>query len=190
MSTFLRVSGLCSLIGGLLFLSTPIWFLGFPDSQIGSYVDHLGTILILWGLVGFYLSQMKTTGKLGFISFALAFLGTSLWVGFKWVHTFVEPALMELAPQIMEGEPPGSILMGINISLLAFFLGWIFFASVTAWKAVLPRWGAIIIIIGLLADFIPFGYYVAQPLAGLGMAWLGYALWKGKKEENSVVLEE
>jgi hypothetical protein len=184
LSTFLRVSGLSALIGGLLFLSTPIWFYGFPNTMIGTYADHLGTILVLWGLFGFYLSQSKRTGNLGFISFVIAFLGTAMWIGFKWAHSFVEPGLEEAAPQILDNAP-ASLILGINLSLFTFFIGWILFSIVTAWKAVLPRWGAILILIGLLADFIPFGYFVAQPLAGIGIAWLGYAVWQGSKEEES-----
>lgn len=185
LSSFLRVSGLCAMIGGLLFLSTPIWVLGFPDTMINAYVDHLGTILILLGLVGCYLSQIKSTGKFGLISFLIAFLGTSMWIGFKWASSFIVPVLKDVAPQMID-EMPATIMIGMMISLYTFLIGWILFSIVTARKAVLPRWGAILIIIGLISDVIPYGYYVAQPLAGLGIAWLGYALWQGRKENETL----
>lgn len=181
-SGFLRVSGLSAIAGGLLYLSIPIWFL-FISESIGYYVDYLGTFLILWGLFGFYLYQIKATGKLGFFSFTIAFLGTVLWSGYKWLATFVIPDLLVYAPELLDNMPP-TVGLGMFISLILFISGWFLFAIVTAWKGMLPRWGAIILAIGLVSDFLPYLGYIAQPLAGIGIAWLGYVLWKENKETD------
>ena len=185
LSDFLRASGLSAMIGGLLFITIPIWFLGVSE-KIGTYVDHFGTILISWGLFGLYLSQMKTTGRLGFISFVIAFFGTSLWIGFKWMSTFVMPDIAIISPDLLNSGPPENIARGLMISLPFFLIGWILLAAVTAWKAVLPRWGAILVIFGLVSDVIPYLGYIAQPVAGIGIVWLGWALWNGKKEAETI----
>ena len=182
LSGFLRVSGLSAIAGGLLFLSIPIWFL-FISETVGYYVDYLGTFLILLGLFGFYLYQIKTTGKLGFISFMIAFLGTVLWSGYKWLSTFVLPDLQVYAPELLDNVPP-TVDLGMVISLYLFIFGWLLFAIVTAWKGMLPTWGAIILAIGLVSDFLPYLGYIAQPLVGIGIAWLGYVLWKKNKDTD------
>lgn len=180
MSSLLRVCGIFSVFGGLLFLAMPVWY--NVSSVVGAFADLVGMIFMLFGIIGIYLRQIKVTGLVGLITFIIALIGTVLWTSFKWVSAFVVPILEKKAPEILN-TPPEILEIGMGISLFSFFIGWFLFALVTAWKGILPRWGAILLILAMIADFIPYGYFVAQPLAGLGFIWLGYFLWKGKYEE-------
>jgi hypothetical protein len=179
-SSLLRVCGIFSVIGGLLFLAMPVWY--NVSLEVGAFADLIGMVLLVFGIIGIYLRQINASGLLGLITFIIVLIGTVLWTSFKWASAFIVPILEKLAPEILN-TPPKILEIGMGISLFSFFIGWFLFALVTAWKGVLPRWGAILLILAMITEFIPFGYYVAQPLAGLGFIWLGYFLWKGKYEE-------
>ena len=182
LSSFLRFTGVCSIISGILFLSLAIWY-NTSLGQIGAYVNLIGMVFLLFGLVGIYLYQMNAVGVFVFITFVLFFIGTALWMGFGWVEVFVIPALEEIAPEILADSPPALLNIGMFTSLIFFFVGLLLFALVTAWKGIHPRGAAILLVLVPFLDFIPFGSYVGQPLAGVALIWLGYSIWKGKYEE-------
>lgn len=186
MSAFMRFTGLCSIITGILFLSTAIWY-NTSLEGFGAYVNLAGMAILPLGLVGIYLRQRNAVGILGFIIFVLAIIGTVLWAGFGWAGAFVVPVLEELAPEILSDTPPGLINIGLMISLLGFFIPLFLLGLVTAWKGILPRVAAILLVLVPILDFIPYGSYVAQPLAGVSLLWLGYSIWKGDYQEEKGV---
>jgi hypothetical protein len=179
----MRFTGLCSMIAGVLFLSLSVFYNVSSLSGIGSFVNLLGMALLALGLVGIYLRQMNAVGVFGFIVFLIAFIGTILWAGWGWAGAFIVPVLEDLAPELVKDVPPGLISTGMMISLLTFFGGLVLFGIVTALKGILPRGAAILLIIVPILDFIPYGSAIAQPLAGVALLWLGYAVWKGNYEE-------
>ena len=88
----LRWSWLAALVGGMLHALGDLLnltHLGAPFAEsIGSnhfFVQQtvylLSAALLLLGLVGLYAIQSETTGRLGMVSFLLAFLGTVLFAG-------------------------------------------------------------------------------------------------------------
>jgi hypothetical protein len=166
------------MITGLLFLSLAIWY-NTSLGGFGAFVNLAGMALLPLGLVGIYLCQREAVGVWGFIILVLAIIGTVLWAGFGWASAFVVPVLEDLAPEILKDSPPGLIGTGLMISLVTFFLPLFLFALMTAWKGILPRVAAILLVLVPILDFIPFGNYVAQPLAGVSLLWLGYSIWKG-----------
>lgn len=176
MSSFIRFTGFCSVIAGLLFLSLAIWY-NTSQEAFGSYLDLIGMLLLSLGLVGMYLRQINEFGLAGFIVFLLAFLGAAMWTGHSWVNAFLVPVLEESAPAVLD-DPPSLLMTGVSLSLYPFFLGILLFGLMTALKGVLPRWPAITLVIVPILDFIPYGSYVAQPLAGAAFVWLGYAMCK------------
>lgn len=182
LSSFLRFTGVCSIIAGILFLSLAIWY-NTSLGQFGAYVNLIGMAFLLLGLVGIYLRQMNAVGILGFFIFILTFIGAALWTGFGWVSAFVVPVLEEVAPEILADAPPAPLNIGMSISMFSFFIGLLLFGLVTAWKRILPRGAAILLVLVPILDFIPIGSYVAQPLAGVALIWLGYSIWKGNYEE-------
>lgn len=160
-----------------------IWYNISSLEAIGSYLNLIGMAFLLLALAGIYLRQMNAIGIVGFIIFLISFIGAVLWAGFGWVGAFVVPALEEVAPEIVSGDPPEMINLGLTLSMVTFFGGMLLFGLVTAWKAILPRGGALLLALVPILEFIPYGSNVAQPLAGVALIWLGYALWKGNYEE-------
>lgn len=181
LSSFQRACGLFSMIGGLLFLILPVFYEVFPG--VGASLDLIGMVFLLFGIIGIYLFQINAVGVFGFITFIFALVGTALWTAYKWAAVFVVPVLEEHAPELLQDPPPELLSIGLSISLYTFFIGWFLFSLVTAWKAELPRWGAILLVLATIVDFIPYGYYASQPLAGIGFLWLGYTIWKKKSQE-------
>jgi hypothetical protein len=184
MTSFLRFTGVCSIIAGVLFLSLAIWY-NTSLGEFGSFVNLIGMAFLLLGLVGIYLRQINAVGILGFIIFIVSFIGAVLWAGFGWVGAFVVPVLEDVAPEILNDSPPALINTGITVSMIFFFVGLLLFGLVTAWKGILPRVPALIFVIVPILDFIPVGSYIAQPLAGVALIWIGYSIWKGNYEEVS-----
>lgn len=177
LSSFIRFTGLCSVIAGILFVSLSIWY-NTGMHAFGAYVDLIGMLFLLLGLSGMYLVQAKAFGKAGFIVFLIVFFGAAMWTGHSWVNAFLIEVLEKAAPEVLE-EPPAKLMTGISLSLYPFFLGLLLFGLFTALKGILPRWPALILVIVPILDFIPYGSYVAQPLAGAALVWLGYSVWKG-----------
>lgn len=183
---FMRFLGICSVITGILFLSMIIWASTSLD-EFGSFVTLIGMVLLVFGLLGFYLRQMNEFGVFGFIVFVITMVGTVLWAGFMWVNAFVVPVLQERAPELVKGGPPGLANVGLQTSLYIFFIGLFLFGILTAIKGVLPRLAAILLILVPILNFIPYADVVSQPLAGISFIWLGISVWKGVYEESQDV---
>ncbi|MBT2689432.1 hypothetical protein J7I93_14660 [Bacillus sp. ISL-47] len=183
-SSFLRFSGLCLIFTGILFVLFAIMYSISSLRTLASYVNLIGMLFLLLGIAGMYVRQMQDMGKFGFIAFLIYFWGAGMWTGFGWSEAFVIPVLKENAPHLFSGSIPNQINIGLMISLFSFFIGMLVFNLLTAVKAILPRWAALILVIVPIIDFIPIGNYLAQPLAGIAFIWLGSSLWNGKYEEG------
>lgn len=175
-ASFIRFTGLCSMISGILTVSLAIWY-NISMDAFGAYVDLISMLFLILGLVGMYLSQAKAFGIIGFIVFLLTFFGAIMWAGHGWTISFLVPLLEKSAPAILD-NPPALLKTGVALSLYPFFIGILLFGLWTAIKGVLPRFPAILLVIVPILDFIPYGSYVSQPLAGIAVIWLGYSLWK------------
>jgi hypothetical protein len=186
-ASFMKFSGICSVITGILFLSTVIWE-STSLNELGSFVSLIGTVLLVFGLLGLYLRQQNEFGVFGFIVFVISMIGTVLWAGFMWVGAFVVPVLQERAPELANNAPPGLANVGLQISLYTFFIGLFLFSILTAIKGILPRWAAIILILVPILNFIPYADAVSQPLAGISFIWLGISLYKGVNKESQDVV--
>ena len=111
--------GLAAILGGLLIVVGGLGSLlsgGFENraaaAATGSYIlftilSLLGAILVLGALVGLYARQAEQSGALGLLGFLVAFLGMALVVGASWTSTFTEPALAQVAPELLAQEPQG-----------------------------------------------------------------------------------
>jgi hypothetical protein len=186
-ASFMRFSGICSVIAGILYLSLVIWSSTSLD-ELGSVASLIATVLLVFGLVGLYLRQMNAFGLFGFIVYVITTIGTVLWAGFMWVGTFVLPVLQERAPELAKGAPPGLANVGLQISLYTFFISLLLFGFLTAVKRVLPRWAGIILILAVILNFIPFAQVVAPLLLGISLIWLGICVSKGEYEESKGVI--
>ena len=190
-TTLMRLSGLATIIGGVGFAVGEILIaIFFPESlpfsqrfaglglSILEALELPTLIMLLLGLVGLYLHQHKASGRLAFIAFLLAFLGTAWSVGEGWTSAFLFSGLSNAVPQFLDSliiAPPMMAAVGVGLGFVLFPLGWIMF-SVAAWRAkVYSRWASVLVIVGVL--LIPFLPIVANILLGAGWGWMGYSIW-------------
>jgi hypothetical protein len=185
-ASFLRFSGLSLIVTGVLFVSFAILYSISSLQPLAHYLNLIGMLFLLLGTVGTYLRQMHAFGILGFTTFLIYFLGAGMWTGFGWASAFVLPALEEHTPHLVSDSLPDQINIGLMISLISFFVGMLLYHLVTAVKAVLPRWPALVLVVVPIIDFIPFGNYLAQPIAGVAFIWIGYTLMNGKYEDSNL----
>ena len=183
-SHLIRWGGLAALVGGVLFVVGDLLGLTLSDdfaeyATSGTFVVQqllflLGTVFVLFALFGLYTSQSEAAGLLGLVGFVLAFLGTALLAGLSWAQAFVVPFIATQSPALLETEPLGSIL-----SFLTFTVGWLVFGLATLRAGVYPRAAAIVLIVGAVLPFIGFILPVSAFVFGIGVGWLGFALFTG-----------
>jgi hypothetical protein len=182
-------SGLALLVASVLRIASWAFYPSGPDSALqGSWVAvHIGLLvsglLLLFGLLGIYARQVEQVGVLGMLGFAAAFIGTSIFCGFMILEAFLpEPTVTpsDLAdPGQLFGNPNAVVYL---LYSLIQSIGIILLGVPTMRAGVLPRWAALLTIIGV----VPAAFGLLLPAAvawigrlalGAGLAWLGSALW-------------
>lgn len=183
-SGLIRWCGLAALAGGVMFTLGDLLGItlggDFAEAATsGTFVVQqllflFGTVLVLFGLFGLYVSQSEAAGTSGLVGFLLAFLGTALLSGLSWTQAFVVPFLAAESPALLETEPVGSVL-----SFITFALGWLVFGVATLRARVYPRAAAILLIIGAVLPFVGFILPASAFVFGIAVAWLGFILFSG-----------
>jgi hypothetical protein len=203
-----RAAGLSAVVAGLLFI-----FVQFihPHEDVASVTTTAWTVthslsltmsvLALIGVSGMYLRQVRETGPLGLIGFLL--FGSCFVV--ITVLTFVEAAVLPLladqAPQFVNdvlalstgGEvigDVGALAAASIVSAVTYLLGGLLFGVALFRARILARWCALLLAIGTLASALvtvlphSLDRLTAIPV-GLGLAGLGYSLWREQRMASS-----
>lgn len=177
----IRRSGLLAIAAGASTILAP---LVHPESQqsaawVPVHLLHFATlVVVLLVLVGVFASQLRRAGRLGVAGFLVAFVGTAVALLEGREHLF--------SPDFGQGTPLG--LWQLVAGALVFSAGYIVLGSAIARARVLPRGAGILLTIGgpIVAFSPPIGILpvliVGHALFGLGLAWLGYALWTGAEQ--------
>src|ERR671933_940070 len=176
--------------GGLSSVTTDVWVLTH-SLTIG--VSFFG----LLGIGGIYARQVEQVGWLGLAGFLLFSLWLVLVPGFTFFEAFILPLLAVDAPTVAEsflGIFTGSA-RGTKFGTLAtiwtlmgpmYILGALLFGIATLRAGILSRWAAGLFGFGAVSS-LAFALVppALEPLAtvpvGLGLAWLGYALWSKRR---------
>lgn len=210
-SALVRWSGFMAMLGGLLFPVAALMHPNGEDLasvQMQNWVPAhlLGWIavsLIHLGLVGLYTCQAKETGWLGLIGFLLAFVGTAFASTVQYVASTAIPLIATQAPELFDQAttPPQ---FGPPLIILGFVLGHVLFGLATMRAGVLPKWSGLMVMIGVTLFFLGelsfFGQkapalqlvfdvirewrvviLIGDAAFGLGLAWMGYALWADRR---------
>lgn len=100
---FFQVSGIVSMIGGA---SLGLYQILHPNRDAHSVLNSpyslihdlgiLAVDLILFAVIGLYLSIEDRLGKSGLISFIIVILGSALESGILWVDSYLNPGLPHL----------------------------------------------------------------------------------------------
>lgn len=202
-ATLYRWSGIILLVGGLV---------GLVDSLLSAvlYPGHSETaqqilsapwlivtsLFLVWALLlaislpGFYLRQAARTGVLGFIGFALIWLGVLLGgVMFASGQLALFPYLAQSVPSGSAVVPQAPLLVFLLLvigPLLLLFVGAILLGIATMRARVFPRWAGGLLLVAGIVGLISLPADILEPLWNvlffLALMWFGYALVAQKKE--------
>jgi hypothetical protein len=153
----------------------------------------------LLGMMGLYARQVRESGWLGLAGFLLLSLWLVLVLPFTFFEVFFLPLLATEAPTFAEGflgiftGSAGEINFGVlaalwKLSGVLLLLGGLVFGIATFRAGILSRWAAGLLAVGCVlspaAALLP---HALQPLVavpiGVGLAWLGYALWSERRAQ-------
>jgi hypothetical protein len=204
----IRWAGLPALVAGICFavlgLLHPVETLSTVTTTQWAIVHALAiatSFFGLFGITGLYARQMEETGWLGLAGYVLLSLWLVLILPFTFFEVFILPLLATEAPTFAEGflgiftGKASDIDFGVLTTLwplsgVLLILGGVLFGVATFRAGVLSRWaGGLLAVAAVLT---PAGALlpqenkalVAVPL-GLGLAWLGYALWSDRRGHAS-----
>lgn len=186
----IRWSGLLAIVAGAYMLLLPFVH---PSDEVGvrsaAWVPvHLlyfaALTIILLVLVGIFARQLQQAGRLGVAGFLTAFAGTAMLLLEGREHLF--------SPDFGSGTPLG--LWELIVASLVFSVGYISLGIAIVRAGVLPRGAGILLAVGgpVVAFAPPIGVQVVitlgHALFGLGLVWLGYALWSttGREQPSGV----
>jgi hypothetical protein len=157
-------------------------------------------ILGLLGLTGLYARQANEAGWLGLVGYLLFSLFPLLTIAVVFAEAFILPLLATEAPTFVHGFLGlyGGYASEVNLgalqalpalSGLAVLLGCLLFGIATLRAGILPRGAAGVFAFGgpvsaLVVTLLPHELerLAAVPI-GVGVAWLGYALWSQRREQ-------
>lgn len=196
----IRWGGMTLLLGGLLWGVQKIgWglFLGGQDPRDYSQptatilwvMGLIAALLILMGLPALYMRQADKAGLFGAVAFVVVFTGMALVTGNTYFGTFIQAGLVDLI-NLAEGagltvQEPAAAGIGFVVTLGLYLLGWILFGLASFKAGVLPRWAVALVMAGLVFGFLflATGFsLLALPVTEMGIAALGFALWREKGE--------
>src|SRR5258706_3244404 len=190
-STLYRFSGGALLIGGVLAIigqllqiladhpGTPLWI---P----GTWLALGGTLLVVLGWPGVYFRQVHRAGRLGLLGFVLSLVALLILVGIQTVDAFVTPALAASAatrPLLDFGAIPALNVFELLCGLL-LVIGPFLFGMATIRAGVLPRWTALILIVGSVATLATVLLHnwntVSTAILFLAIGCFGFVLWSNR----------
>ena len=173
------IAGVCIIVGGIgsEFLE-PMWALMV-----------IGFALLVYAVPKLHAHQAPADGAAGLWGSRLVVFGGTIFVLLGVIYLVWEAV----------GDPPeeGPALINVlwPIGFFSFLAGIVIFSIASLRAKVLPSTGLILMLAGLVGalvvdlatgdffeddmDTIAWGFFIGIPVFGLGLAWIGYSLWKG-----------
>ena len=144
------------------------------------------------GTFGLYARQVKEAGLLGLVGFLMLIVALLLFTGLTFFEAFIIPLLAAEVPQFLFNEEIsfGVLEAVIPLAGLLSSIGGLLFGIAVVRAGILPRWAAIVFVIGIvpgaLGPLLPeVVARISNVVLGIGLAWLGYALWSDRREKAS-----
>jgi hypothetical protein len=160
------VAWACSDVLALLFPGQEEGPLGSTSFYLIESADAIAEAGMLAALVGLHVVQARSLGRLGTLSFAVAFVGTAL-------------VLVSTLLLLVFLDRPGETVLGLlfGLGLVGLVVGFVLFGIATFRARVLPRSSGLLLVAYPLVLFA--GLPIEGPLILVGLLWLalGYALW-------------
>jgi len=177
-------AGLAALVAGICFVVSAIGSAAFDGLWVAMLV---GFALLVYAAPQIHRHQAPADGPLGLWGSRLISFGGALVLLLGVVFL-----VWEAVGTPPEEGPIGALWM---LGFFGFVIGIILFTIGTLRARVLPPAAAVLMLVGLLGSLAidmatgaffedegggttEWGFYVGVPIFGLGLAWLGYSLWK------------
>jgi hypothetical protein len=199
-TTLTRAAGVAAVLSGLLFIGVQI---NHPAMDISSVtttewaVRNLAKVVMaalgLAGITGMYLCQVRKSGVLGLLGYAVFAIGYLVILSVAFVAGVVLPSIAHSAPAyvsdvldaVAKGSTTGDIgLMAttLTVSGVAYLAGGLVFGVALFRANVLSRWAAVLLAAGTVASLaikvLPQFERVFAIPTGVAMIGLGYSLWR------------
>lgn len=158
------------LIGALAMLSNR-W-------MIAHNLHFASAALLLFGVVGLYLSHNERMSVSGHLVFVLALLGTGFYFATGVLTAAILPALAGAAPTAVGHAGPlfSPTLPALTVSVLVFQMGWLGIGVVVARTGVLSAWTGWVTAIGAAIGMIPPRPFGSAPWIVVDVAWVIFAI--------------
>ena len=188
--TLSRSGALLLFLTALLFALGAILLVAQPNGGFGTLgsalLYYVGFIAAVPAMTALYAAQWQVAGRVGLAGYLLSVMGAVMYsapefalvAGLRGAAGWhdVWAVAMSSIPILLIGPP-------------AFFLGMILLGATTMRAPVLPRYAGLLLAIGaflwLVAFFlsvVPLLLVAGNILSGVGLVWLGRALWSGSTE--------
>lgn len=165
----------------------------------------LMSALALVAITGMYLRQVRQTGVLGLVGYAVYAAGYLLLLGSTYAAAFILPAVAETDPVYVDGliavakGDPTSVDVGAWATLqqlqgFGYLVGGLLFGIALYRAGILTRWAsALLAVSGLVSaalTFMPDALYrfLAYP-NGIAMIALGWSLWRSVATDDTAATE-
>jgi hypothetical protein len=196
----IRLSGLATLLAGALYalgallhpVGEDLASVTNPSWVPSHLVYWVSAMLMLFGLVGLYARQAAKAGWLGLVGFLLALTGTAFVGSIFFMASTILPVVATGSSGIFDQVITPSTFV-VLVVVVGFVLGYVLFGVATIRAGVFPRWSGPLLIIGvslfMISEVSPVDLAISHLIAtlgdvifGIGLAWMGYALWSEKRE--------
>ncbi len=164
-SNLVRWSGLATVLAGVsLAVVVPLMELSVFSHWVGHALQILPMVLLAAGMIGVRAFWGERLGKLGKVGFFLAFAGAGLFAAISAVFVLYEGLW----------NTDSSLFHGPEIAFLMLLLAGSLLLGVATLRAgILPRWGALLLIVGSVAAPL---HFLGAVVFFAGWTWLGFAL--------------
>lgn len=204
----LRAAGIAALVAGALFLLPqfihPVDHIAQVTTSgwaVAHLVNTMMAVLALVGVTGLYLRQVRETGALGFIGFALFGTGFLMIAIVSFAEAVILPQIVDAAPGYVSdvlatlvGDPVhgdvGGLTLVNQVAAVAYLLGGLVFGIALYRARIVARWAALLLSLGalasLLAAVLPDSIFrTATFPTAIALMGLGYSLWRGPHVASS-----
>ncbi|HQA24246.1 MAG TPA: hypothetical protein PKW13_11060 [Rhodoglobus sp.] len=204
-----KVAALAAMLAGLIYiviqfihpadvvesLTTPMW-------TIVHVLSFAEAVLVMIGLAGIYLRQVREFGVLGLIAYALFGFFFILQAAFNFAEAFIAPLIAVDAPQLavdivgLFGRYPavndlGPLAALPQVGAVLYVGGALLFGVSIIRARVLSRGAGILLIVAavitpIAGALLPHALerMAAIPM-GLGIIWLGLSLWMDQRKTTA-----
>lgn len=211
-TTLTRAAGAAAVAAGVLFIGVQI---GHPHLDVGSVdttemlvrdsVKVLMAVLALVGITGMYLRQVRQSGVLGLLGYALLGTGYLTILSTSFLAAYVLPALAGRDPAYVDqvlfaatsgnggtdtGVDIGLLQTAITVQGIGYLAGGLVFGIALYRARVVARWAAALLAVSGLVTValsaMPDAFYrlLAFP-NGVAMIGLGWSLWSATRTRST-----